>query len=336
MTDDESRVRELLEAAGPREELPEDDLDAIRAAARVAWRAKVAERAEPREVPPLAPLADQAPARPWWRRPALAAAAALVVVAGLAAWWWAGTPGGTASVEADAVVAHVEAVSGFAERAVGDAVRAGEPIDAGEARLSLRLDSGAELRVDRGSRLRIAAGDAIDLERGAVYADTGAGAGESGGTLAVRTPFGVARDIGTRFSVRLAERAVEVRVREGAVELASHRATAGEELRLAADGTLRRSAVAPHGPVWEWVMDAAPPFTIEGRTVREMLDRVARETGWRVRYADDGVAALADEAILHGSVGGLRADQVALAVLPSAGLEGELSDGVLTVRRAAP
>jgi hypothetical protein len=82
-------------------------------------------------------------------------------------------------------------------------------------------------------------------------------------------------------------------------------------------------------------MAAAPGFEVEGRTLGELLAWVARETGWRVRFAEPELAAAADEIVLHGDFGDLRPDQAAFAVLPGAGLEGVLADGVLVVRQPA-
>jgi hypothetical protein len=72
----------------------------------------------------------------------------------------------------------------------------------------------------------------------------------------------------------------------------------------------------------------------------ELLEWVSAETGWTVRYQDEAVAAAARETTLRG--GGpawettwreLRADEAPALVLPSADLESELLNGVLTVRR---
>ena len=89
--------------------------------------------------------------------------------------------------------------------------------------------------------------------------------------------------------------------------------------------------IAGSGADWAWVMEAAPAFVMEGRTLRQLLDWVQRETGWRVRL-EGTLAREADSIVLHGSVGALPADRAVFAVLPGAGLEGELRDGTLWVR----
>lgn len=336
--DDEREIHRLLERAGPRPEAPEADLDAIRATARSAWQACWGAR----------PLRRSR----WSGRGArLAAAAGIAAALALAAglgWWWQGLRG----ARPPEVVAFLETVSGSvgvgdgvaaAGVAAGHAVPAGAVISTGgatepEGRASLRLASGATVRLDAESRLRLVSASVLDLERGTLYVDTGT-TDRPGAALEVRTALGVARDIGTQFIVRLMgadAQALAVRVREGVVAVerggGSFRAGAGRELVLHRDGRVERRAAPGHGPAWEWVMAAAPGFELEGRTVAELLAWVSRETGWRVLYEDPKLAAAAEEIVLHGSLGELRPDQAAFALLPSAGLEGELRGGVLVVR----
>ena len=334
--DDEREIRRLLERAGPRPEVPEADLEAITATARSAWQACWGAR----------PVR-----RSRWSghgaRLALAAglAAALALAVGLG-WWWQALR----SAAPPEVVAHLETVSGpvglgdgvaAAGAAAGQAVPAGAMVSTGgatepEGRASLRLASGATVRLDAESRLRLVSASVLDLERGTVYVDTGT-AERPGTALEVRTALGVARDVGTQFLVRLRAEALSVRVRDGVVAVErdgqAFRTGAGRELVLRRDGRVERREAAGHGPAWEWVMAAAPRFELEGRSVAELVAWVSRETGWRVLYEDPELAAAAEGIVLHGSLGELRPDQAPFALLPSAGLEGELRGGVLVVQR---
>jgi hypothetical protein len=68
----------------------------------------------------------------------------------------------------------------------------------------------------------------------------------------------------------------------------------------------------------------------------EILDWVARETGWIVRYEDAALADAARGMIQQASreqAGAMRPDQAPFVLLPGANLEAELQGGVLTVRR---
>lgn len=329
--EDEAAVGRLLARAGPRPPIPPEDLAAITAAARAAWQAKVRQRTAPR-----------------WRRPlpvvaALAAALALIAV-GFA--WWRGSltsvgPKEAARVETATGPLYVQAGRGtWREVSAGETVPTDALLRTGAAsRAALRLAGGPLLRLDTDTRIQLAA-DALVLDRGAVYLDTGPGP-HAGPALTVRTAVGTARDVGTRFLVTLTEapeRAMSVRVRDGQVEVQgrlrrTHRAEPGEEVVLKDDGRLETRRVEAFGPGWEWVLQAAAGFEVEGRKLSEMLDWVTRETGWQVRFADPQLAAQAQGIVLHGGIGTLPPDQAVLAVLPGAGLDGELAGNTLVIRR---
>lgn len=351
---EEEGLRRRLEEAGPRSPIPPEDLAAISAAAHAAWREAVQRRAGERRRPGGGTIAT---ALTSWRRQRVrrrgavaAALAALLLVALGIGWWWRSRPQAPPPV-----VARVEAVVGLvrlevpgeapAPLAAGAAVPAGAVLstagagDAAPGRAALRLAGGGELRLDAGTRLRLLAAASLELAAGAVYADTGTD-GAAGTALVVHTPLGVVRDVGTRFAVALdgpADPVLRVRVRDGRVVVEqggrSDGAGRGEELVVRGGRRVERRRIAVHGSAWDWVMAASPAFEVEGRTLGELLAWVARETGWRVRFVEPGLAAAADEIVLHGDFGDLRPDQAAFAVLPGAGLEGELADGVLVVRR---
>ncbi len=296
---EEEQVRHLLEEAGPRREVPPEDLAKIKAAFRAEWK----EHVRRHEAPGLG--------RRLWR---LAASIALATGLGLGLAWWASW-----RPSADPVAR--------AESGTRETVSAGAKVETGEAPAAFRLDSGPSLRLDAGSRVRLVSASEIRLERGAVYLDS-----EGTGTVAVHTPFGTVTELGTQFEVRLLGAAVRVRVREGAVRLASHRVDAGTELVLRDGGSMTRSRIAAYGPEWSWVLKAAPPLRIEGLTLEEVLGRVARETGWKVRYENPGIAASAGEIVVHGNVEHLAPDQALEVVLPGAGLDHRVVDGVLILR----
>lgn len=327
---EEAEVGRLLAEAGPRPPIPLEDLAAITNAARAAWQAKV-----------------ERPAAPRWRRrlPAMTAlAAALALLAVGLTWWWSTppTPGPTIAATVESATGPLEVQSGdggWREVSAGSSVPPEARVRAGAgSRAALRLAGGPLLRLDAGTQVAFSA-DALVLDRGAVYLDTGPTPhGER--AVTVRTAVGTARDVGTRFTVSLTEapdRAMRVRVRDGRVaveqEGAALVAEAGEEVIVHPDGRFERRTVQAFGSGWEWVLQAAAGFEVEGKTLAQLLDWATRETGWTVRFADPRLAASARSIVLHGEIGNLPPDQAALAVLPGAGLEGELSGSVLTIRR---
>lgn len=326
---DERSLRRLLEEAGARESAPPEELEAIRAAALSTWEQVVRSRRRRRRMRWLA-----------------AFAAALTAATGIALWWEEREPAAPQAV-ARVVARGGEVLEISAEGGrvpAGGSVEAGTVVETAAAtspragRASLRLAGGAVVRVDAGTRLRLASAGRLELERGAVYADSGPGPDAAG--LRIETPLGTARDVGTQFEVRLGPGAgVTVRVREGRVELDRDGRTlvaaAGRQLVVHADGSREESALAPWSEVWHWTLEAAPPFDIEGRSLGELLDAAARESGWTVRFAPPALEAEARRIVLHGSTGDLTVDRAALAVLPGAGLSGSVESGILTVRRGA-
>ena len=221
---EEEAVRRLLAEAGPRPPLPEEDLAAIRDAARAEWR---------RQRPELA--TGSARRRLW--TPLAAAASLAAVLGGL--WWMTRSQPGPVPAP-PAALAAIELVTGGVriidpgstegrEAGAGDRGRslAGgteietAPAGAQAGRLALRTTTGASVRLDAGTRVRLAAADRIELLAGAVYVDTGAAGAARG--LAVQAPAGLFQDVGTQFEVRVEGRGdgslTRLRVREGRVEL---------------------------------------------------------------------------------------------------------------------
>lgn len=363
---DEQALRRLLERAGPRPEVPQEDLEAISSTLRSAWQVQVRRHAAPS--PRRIESQRRAPARrPAWPRrsawPGVAALAAVLAIAAGLAWWWV-SQGDRLPPLAPVAVARVEAVTGAlyldTERGGRRALALGEPIPPGAGlttgsgnepgRASLALTGGATLRLDVGTHLHLTSASEVALEEGALYADTGDDRGAAGGAekrpgsapsagLVVWTPLGTARDVGTRFALRLdgMRGTLNVRVRDGAVEVERSGSTfltpTGQELVLRRDGTAEQRMLSPYGPEWEWVIEAAAGFEVEGRNLEEFLAWVSRETGWQVRYEEGALTSPASGIVLHGAIGNLRPDQAPFAVLPGAGLEGELAGDTLIVRR---
>ena len=274
------------------------------------------------------------------------ALAASLIGAVLAGWLWmrrAPAPAGPPV----ALVARVEWLAGEvnldsrlatgvgAELAAGTTVATapGEP----PARVALRFASGS-VRLDAGTRVRLVSASRLELERGAVYVDSDPAAAGGGG-LEVETALGLVREIGTQFEVRLEDRgagALEVRVREGRIEIEGAREThpvaAGERLRLSDDGSAERRPLAPDASEWGWVIAAAPTPEIEGMSLRAFLDWSCRETGRSLRFEDPSLESTAAGIVLHGTIEGLGHEEALGVVLAGAGLEHRVEAGSLVIR----
>ena len=321
-------VGELIRLAGRRPAVPPEAAARVRAAVHGHWRGMVRRRAR---------------TRAFWAA-GLAAAAALALVLG----WRVERrepvgAGGEMRVEALAGPAWIREGrlpwAGRRALAAGAVIPGGAEVGTGEGgRVALRLGSGHSVRLDAGSRVRIPGGSALALERGAVYVDSGSPAGAAE-PLRLRTPLGEVTETGTQYEVRVGEDAVRIRVREGEVVLAAegkkHRVESGTELEADGRGGLRRRQIPRSGAEWGWVVDGIALLPeIDGRTARALLDQVAREGGWTLRFTDEETARLAGETTLRGSVAGMTLEQALDAVLPTCGLVHRIEDGDLVVERA--
>jgi ferric-dicitrate binding protein FerR (iron transport regulator) len=134
--------------------------------------------------------------------------------------------------------------------------------------------NGGTLRLDRDTHLRIDTARTATLLRGAIYYanDT------PGVAVTIHTPFGDVRDVGTRFEARLRGDALRVRVRDGAVIVRDTTARAGTEL-VAGRTSIASRTIRTSGEEWAWIENAAPPIVFEGKSLDEVLQRIAVEKG---------------------------------------------------------
>jgi hypothetical protein len=205
---------------------------------------------------------------------------------------------------------------------VGDEIRTDTLIDTtGGGRVAVALDEGVSIRVDVGSRLVMVRERVVRLDQGTVYVDSGV---DTSRPVLVQTENGDVRDIGTQFEVRTDSSTLGVRVREGEVIVdrrgSATSARAGESLRIDPQGSYERVAIPVFGPEWDWMAAIAPQFQLEGGTVRQFLDWVGREQGWRWRFVDAETARRAPGIVTHGSIEGYTPEEALAIVLPTCGL----------------
>jgi len=313
---DGESIGQLLRLAGPRPEAPPQRTERIRARVHKHWQQSIRTRRIGRT-------------HRWFGVLAIAASIVLMILAGT----WVLGPGDSAQPLAwlETSVGQVDLVAAGKSESFG---RDAEVITGDDGRCALRLADGASLRLDTNSRIRFENRNRLVLERGAVYLDT-AGMAADTDTVAIQTPFGPVRHIGTQFEVRLDPDGLRVRVREGAVAVGqqdhTHQACAGSELLMSEDGEVQRTAIAAHGPEWDWVVGLAPTFDLEGRSLEAFLDWVSRETGRRVVFDEAATAALSRTVVLHGSLDGLRPNQAPEVILPTCGLRATEENGTLLI-----
>jgi ferric-dicitrate binding protein FerR (iron transport regulator) len=153
--------------------------------------------------------------------------------------------------------------------------------------------------------------------------------------LAIETPLGTVREIGTQYEVRLLGESVRIRVREGKVTLDDgsrvHEVPAAQELAVDEAGSMTTREIPVHGPEWDWAARIATLPNLDGASARTFLDHVAREQGWRLRFADDRTQHEAARIRIGGSIERLSLDHALDSVLPTCGMTYRIEDGTLIV-----
>lgn len=322
---DRNAIAHLLRLAGPRPEVPAEISERVHWATRTEWRGVVSGRRRRRTY--------------LFAGIGLAAAAVLAVALLVpSALTQPGSAPGVRVAELRSATGSVlRSAAGQAAQAlpVGGALFSGDRLETGaEARAALGFGADTSLRMDTNTSVRVFDGYRLSLERGSIYIDSG-GTGDQVPSVAIVTEYGVVTDVGTQFQVRRSDDRLDVQVREGEVRLSRgdevHAVGIGVALRLTAGGELTRQAVPLYGPDWDWILDVAQPFELEGETLESFLAWVSRETGWNLAFSSETVAGLLPEVVLHGSITGLRPHQALDAVLPTCGLTHRLSAGTLLI-----
>lgn len=322
---DEDALIRLLRLAGPSSPVPGTRAARVRAAVHAQWQIRNRRRSIRRRVAFASVL--------------LAAAVLILAIGRFTLVDRRAAPLGE-------LVAVVEQIEGMPRRATNtsdgpaaaalsrnESIRTGEWIETDTAaRVALRFSDGTSVRLDVGSRARPLSSSVIDLAAGAVYVDTG----RESGRFEVRTSIATARDVGTQFEVRLLDRTLRLRVRTGVVELRngdrSVSGRGGTEITLSESAAVSRP-IAAHGSEWEWTARVLPPLEIEGLALSIFLERIAREHGWSLHYADPALARDASGVILHGSVDGLTPHEAVEVAIATSGLRHRFESGALIVLR---
>jgi len=316
-------IAELIRLAGRRPAAPADEIARIKSAAHASWKEKVCRRSTRRAA---------------WAFAGMAAAVVMLAIG--VSIWRNGIPESApvgAMARAQTIVGTVSMRAGVRGAATamveGAELPAGSVVTtSGDGMLAVSLPTGHSVRVDSASRVRVLSGSSLDLESGAVYVDSGSRS--AGQPLAILTPAGEVRDLGTQFEVRVEGASLRIRVREGSVSLVGghgrFEVAPGTELRVAEAGQVVRGEIPGYGPEWDWFADVTPMMDVAGRPLRDFVEWVARERGWTLRFAP-GAADEASAIILSGSVDGLTLDDALAAVLETCRLTHRIENGVLTI-----
>ena len=322
-------VAEVIRAIGPRHTAPADLADRVQSRVRAHWESERRSR------------------RAWRLRSvglAIAAAMVIGITASVVTTRTTGTApiaGTAATVDLvlDSAWLQASPTSAVAALRRGDRVALGaEVATEGRGRVAMTLGSGHSMRLDAGTRVTIISDRIIALARGAVYLDSRTVADRAAGSVEVRTPFGVVRDVGTQFEVRAGDGALSVQVREGqvAVTVAGGKVVtvdAGRQVRLTANGDTVSEATA--AGALDWLSSVTPMIDVDGRSLYAFLEWAARERGLGLSFASAELAATARTIVLSGSLQGMTIDEALEAVLATSRLSPAVDNGVLHVRPAS-
>ena len=310
--DRERQALSLLRRAGRRAAPPQDVSERVHAALLETWSEEVRHR---RRVKYRAALA--------------AGIAALALGAG--AWYWQ---------QSVAVmhVAHVTRLSApVTVMRAGASQRMSEPFQLRTGD-SIRVPSGSSLAAQRGDgvSLRISgpaylvwdAPNRLRLDEGRVYVDVSR-RDANAEPFEVRTPLARIEHIGTRFVAEATAFRVRVAVRDGRVRMTSTNGAAlglrrGQAAEAIANGQIAWLSPPGHAE-WEWVDALAPPCGIEGRSLYDVLQDLAREADLELAYASPDVERRARELTLHGPALDLPPRAAIDAVLDTTDLDADLT-----------
>jgi ferric-dicitrate binding protein FerR (iron transport regulator) len=312
----------LVRAAGPRALPPPEQLTRARERVHAEW---------------IASLSSRRRLRLEW--PAAAALAALA--AGIGFFLWSRPEPAAQVALAGRVSGAVQILTEKNEQQTP--LRAGTPLHVGQTvvtpadgRVLLSWMDGVEVRVDRDSKVELDSNSALRLLAGTVYVDTRANA-DGASQLAILTSAGAVRHVGTRFEVRVADGGTRVRVRDGTAlftgtDHAVMLIASGQQLSVADGQTALAAGPGPADAVWEWTRTISPQFEIEGRSLYDSVEWLAREAGLKIVYASGEVRDRAQTILVHGNIEGLPSRDALVAVLTGSGFDFDLDPEQVRIR----
>jgi len=190
-------------------------------------------------------------------------------------------------------------------------ISAGQTIvTGGDAGIGLNWNSGGSLRIDADTRIEFVSTDTVYLRSGRIYFDSQmaaiTGSGDSVSALQIETDHGTVRHLGTQYMTYTDEHGLSVSVREGEVAIDgdhyAQTAVAGQRLTLSGRSRPNVVNIKRYGEAWQWIEATAPATQLDGKSAREFLHWVSRETGFRLEFENETAEQLANATMLRGTV----------------------------------
>ncbi|MDX1515763.1 MAG: FecR family protein [Woeseiaceae bacterium] len=304
--DGDQALEQLLGQAGPRPMPSPDGVQRARREVRREWQVATRKRTRRRRLGFLA--------------------AAATVAAGVSVAWFVwlapvADPPQVATIDRSAGTIYLAGEqSQLTEAQNLDVVRSGQTIVTGdEGRVGLTWLSGGSLRLDENTRVTFTSDETLTLVRGRVYFDSQTDV-DADSSLTIATQHGDVTHVGTQYMTEVDGDELIVSVREGRVAIEgvyhSDVAAAGKQVRLAGRSTPEVVDIRVFGEDWQWVEVTAPAPALQGRKLVELIAWVSRETGLKVRFASDAVAAMvADGETASGSLGDSPRDALKISLV---------------------
>ncbi|MFT5756859.1 MAG: hypothetical protein ACI9LM_001584 [Alteromonadaceae bacterium] len=216
---------------------------------------------------------------------------------------------------------------------------------------TLILQTGGNLRLHNNSQLIINENNEFTLAFGTVYFDSGQDDLHSShskitdsdnispqlGAITIKTLHGNIQDIGTQFQVSSNKNTLQVSVREGLINLHNQQGTQvvnqGFQLIGQSSGSFEKIAISPQDPTWQWVNEAAPKFSLEGKSLHQFLVWITREHGLTLYFSQKHTEKLSQFIILHGEIEGLTLEQALNTVFATTELTYSIVQNKLKVIR---
>jgi len=170
-----------------------------------------------------------------------------------------------------------------------------------DSRVALLWNSGGSLRIDENSEVSFVSSSVVELVSGTIYFDSLPydRIGNETPAFSIDTVAGRISHVGTQFLTGVVDSTVTIGVREGQVLVdgPAYNALAQprDRISITAAGLQSKQFVEPFDESWRWAEEIAPPFDPHGRTVKEMVVWISRETGrpfqFRSRNAEMNAAS---------------------------------------------
>lgn len=199
--------------------------------------------------------------------------------------------------------------------------RAGDELTTGEdAAVAIDWNSASSLRVSSESTVVFESGDRVALVAGSMYFDSKQYGARSSSTIIVDTPLGQVHHVGTQFVATVSGSSVTIAVREGHVAFGDDSdaivVKSGQSVLIDNSDEVEFQDIASTDDTWAWASQIAPPLDVDGRSTRDIIEWLSRESGRSVEYRSSAAESFAASDTIRG-IGQVGPNQ-AMNIIPMA------------------